>query len=458
MSGRLPRWDAFISYSSADAAAARRVQRVLERYRLPDKRRLRVYRDETDIAGGELPAQLRQALGQSACLVVCCSRAAARSHWVRLEIDAFLQLAPGRPILPVLIADEPSENLPPPLEQNPLRWADLRSGWRLGLPKARTRIELVRVIAAVAGLEFRTLLPLDRRRRRLMMLRAASALVAALFAMAWIPVRHWTDVTPEGPRVFQCDTLDDGIAYFLMNPPQATKNIVSVKRNVFGSTAGEESRDDDVIPRGRLLPVGTARAVQRRCPSAEDAWIGEPEAGTCVALRASDVSESFDDPMGGFEAQLTDAIVGEGPPFALGMMWTPPDRRLWDEYGRTVTPSAGLPIAAAGPEIWVGFPDNEFVRGSLWRTLDGGQKWEMMPGITNVRSVRRVGLGVLVAARREGEFGFWRFADDGWVALDVPGKGDDLEICGEADGQPVIRADRRAFRRAHVPWWRTQFE
>jgi hypothetical protein len=71
----MPHRDAFLSHASADARVAGKVQRRMQRYRLPDGWRLRVYRDETDIAGGGLPARLRQSLAESACLVVCCSDA-----------------------------------------------------------------------------------------------------------------------------------------------------------------------------------------------------------------------------------------------------------------------------------------------------------------------------------------------------------------------------------------------
>ncbi|MGH8223799.1 MAG: hypothetical protein ACREQZ_12585, partial [Woeseiaceae bacterium] len=327
----------------------------------------------------------------------------------------------------------------------------------LGLPKARTRVELVRLIAAVAGLDFRSLLPLDRRRRRLMALRATAAVAAALLAAAWIPVQHWTDVTPEGPGVFQCDTLDDGIAYFLMNEPQAIKNIVRVRRNVFGPES-REGRLDDVVPRGRLLPASVAGAVNARCEPAGTGWTGEPVAGTCIALRQSQETDSFADPMGGGpDTPLTDVIVAGGAPFVLERMWRP-EPAAWRNYGDTLGPSAGLPVSAVGPEIWLGFPADQFTRGELWVTRDGGQAWEKVPDITDVRSVRHVATGVLAAARRNGELGFWRSVGDGWAPLDVPGKGDDLEICGDADGQPVVRTDRTAFRRARLPWWRTQFD
>ena len=203
----------------------------MERYRLPDGRNQRIYRDETDIAGGELPQQLQEAIAESKCLVVCCSNAVAQSDWVSREIKAFREIVPERPILPVLVANAPPANLPRPLQSEELRWADLRRGWRMGIPRRETRIELVRVVATAAGMDFRKLLPLDRRRRRRILIRMVSILLAILAAAAWFPVQDWLDVTPEGRPVFGCDTLDDGIALFDLNEPQALKNVVNVKRD-----------------------------------------------------------------------------------------------------------------------------------------------------------------------------------------------------------------------------------
>jgi hypothetical protein len=94
--------------------------------------------------------------------------------------------------------------------------------------------------------------------------------------------------------------------------------------------------------------------------------------------------------------------------------------------------------------------------GRLWHSADRGRSWSVARRITDVRSVRRLDMGLLLAARRDRELGFWILQDTVPVPFEVPGKGSDLEVCGEVDGQPVIRADRSAYRRALRPWWRTR--
>jgi hypothetical protein len=445
-------WDAFLSYSSRDRTVVARVQRFLERYRLPKGRRLRVYRDETDITGGELPEQLRKALGESRCLVVCCSETAAKSSWVAREIEAFRELGPERPIVPVLVAGEPPTNVPPALHAAELRWSDLRDGWRLGLPRRKTRVELVRVVAAAANIEFRELLPLDQKRRRRTRVLMTGMIVAALS----IPVYDWKDVTPEGQPVFGCDTLDDGIAFYRLNELTAIKNIVNVDRNVFAPTPQRTVQSVDLLPRGRVLPGIVAGQLRERCASAPLEWVGEPRPGTCVKVKESEETGSFADPMGGGESPKTDVVVGEHV-FTLDRFWTQINHKVWqEEYGRTRHPSQGLPISAEGSDLWLGFPADNFTRGSLWHTIDGGNSWKAEPGMSDARSVRHLSLGVMVAARRDGELGFFLRKNDGFAAFEVPGKGDALEVCGEVDGHPILRTDRTVYRRVLRPWWYAQ--
>ncbi len=112
---------AFVSYSHADTAVARWVQKAIESYRVP--RQLRraavrplperlypVYRDRLDMGvGQDLQNSLLEALNDSDALIVVCSPAAARSPWVDLEIRTFIACHPGSPVLAVIAAGEPGE-------------------------------------------------------------------------------------------------------------------------------------------------------------------------------------------------------------------------------------------------------------------------------------------------------------------------------------------------------------
>lgn len=180
------RYRAFISYSHDDAKFAHWLHRKLESWRLPDKSRLTpLFIDRAELAAGsDLSTQVREALEQSAVLVVVCSPNARASRWVGLEIALFRSLHPGRPVLAALIDGDPDAAFPDalrgtgdaPLEPLAADFRKGHDGQRLGLLKL------------AAGL---TALPLDRlvqrdtaaRQRRVMAITAAAlALVLVLCA------------------------------------------------------------------------------------------------------------------------------------------------------------------------------------------------------------------------------------------------------------------------------------
>ena len=73
--------DAFISYASADAARASRVERALT------EGRLRVWRDRSKIRlGALLRDQLQAGIRESRVVVLLWSKTASRSRWVAAEI------------------------------------------------------------------------------------------------------------------------------------------------------------------------------------------------------------------------------------------------------------------------------------------------------------------------------------------------------------------------------------
>lgn len=115
---------AFISYSHADAAAARELHQRLERYRVPARlvgrhgahgpvtRRLgRCFRDQAELsAASHLGETLQQALREAQTLIIVCSPSAARSAWVDEEIRYFRALGRGDRIYAVVVAGEPRRN------------------------------------------------------------------------------------------------------------------------------------------------------------------------------------------------------------------------------------------------------------------------------------------------------------------------------------------------------------
>lgn len=115
------RYAAFISYSHADAEMCDRLHRRLEAYAIPhslvgrsgpqgriEKRLGKFFRDRVDLgAHHDLGTEIREALEQSAALIVLCSPHSAGSKYVNEEIRYFKSLGRGAQVFAAIIAGEP---------------------------------------------------------------------------------------------------------------------------------------------------------------------------------------------------------------------------------------------------------------------------------------------------------------------------------------------------------------
>ncbi len=193
---REPRYGAFISYSRADTAAAHRIHRALEAYRLPSRlhpttgawnaatRRLKpLFRDLDEMTvAPDIKTAVNDAVRQSAFLVVLCSPKSAASDWVGREIGMFRAAHGDGAILAALIEGTPETAFHPDLLHadgtgallQPLA-ADFRphgDGMRLGVLK---------LVAVMAGVGLGDLVQRDAQRR---LRQLAAAAVAALLVIA----------------------------------------------------------------------------------------------------------------------------------------------------------------------------------------------------------------------------------------------------------------------------------
>lgn len=207
------RYRAFISYSHADEAWARWLIRRLETYRVPSRlvgtpgldgplpaRLGAFFRDRDELtAASDLGSTIRAALAESSALIVVCSPAAAASHWVGAEVQAFRDSGRGDRILAFVVDGEPGQasgqqacfpaalTAPagdgPPVE--PLA-ADARAN---GDGRERA---FLRLVAGLLGVGYDQLAQREaqRKHRRLALVAAASlagmALALALAASAWM--------------------------------------------------------------------------------------------------------------------------------------------------------------------------------------------------------------------------------------------------------------------------------
>jgi len=208
------RYAAFISYSHADSAVAKRLHRWLESYAIPRRLvgqesaigtvpgRLRpIFRDREELpTSANLGEEIAGALRESATLIVICSPRAAASRWVNEEILTFKRLGRSGRILCLIVDGEPNatdkpesaaaECFPPALRfqladdgtlsttpAEPIA-ADMRSG------KDGRRDAWLKLAAGIAGVGFDALKQreLQRQLRRAIVLSAASLLLLVTMA------------------------------------------------------------------------------------------------------------------------------------------------------------------------------------------------------------------------------------------------------------------------------------
>jgi tetratricopeptide (TPR) repeat protein len=188
------RYSAFISYNHKDRRWANWLHRQLETYRIPDNLHGRdspvgkigprlppVFQDREELASSsDLAASVREALSQSASLIVICSPNSAASRWVNEEIRAFHALNRSAHIQCLIVDGEPHaadnpgiECFPPALfEHGPVEplAADLRPDMD-GKQAAKLKL-----IAGILSVDYDALRQRDavRKQKRMALLTAAS--------------------------------------------------------------------------------------------------------------------------------------------------------------------------------------------------------------------------------------------------------------------------------------------
>ena len=146
---------------------------------------------------------MRERLKVSEKLVLLSSPSSAASKYVNLEVETFLESKPFEGIIIVLCRGELEESLPPRLksiETEPL-FIDLRN-----VDRKRFRLESLRLIAAIHGVEYADLRRVDeaaRRHRRNGLILAAVVslfLIASGYLITTTEPETWARVRQPSPR------------------------------------------------------------------------------------------------------------------------------------------------------------------------------------------------------------------------------------------------------------------
>lgn len=252
------RYFAFISYNSKDTEWGKRIQRKLERYRMPatlcsehgwERTPIKpVFFAPTDIQPGGLTEELQERLKASRNLIVVCSPNSARSEWVGREIEFFHLLGRTKQIHFFIVGGEPHSGNPETECFNPI--VDT-----LGLPeilganihekiyrwpwlnKERAYVQLISKLLAV---EFDAIW--QRHKRLLIQRIVAWALVIAAVGCLWIvtvksiiPFASEVRINEASPENTYLPTYSGGITSLYLGDEVLTDTIRPEKGgNTFG--------------------------------------------------------------------------------------------------------------------------------------------------------------------------------------------------------------------------------
>jgi hypothetical protein len=501
----VPHYDAFLSYSRADGAAVRRIQRFLESYRPPGRStRLKVYLDETDMRGGSLPDNLSVALGQSRALVVCWSDNAARSQWVNAEIAEFRKLGRPNDIAVTHVAgDGPTVRHEAFTGLTPIEH-DLRHGWFGWFLRSKARIELLRLIAFLTGVEMRLLHNWARRR----LLRNASIGVAVgllpVIGVLSVTQPHWESVASnltfdEAPmQPLACEVIKDKLwvaawseaageftgkrDYFVTYPDALTEPFKAVARPSHFKLARRALPEDLVDPdvMGEAAKVLGSREVADKLaqsPPGDLLRIAQPRPDRFVFIQPIAFSESeianpppVNDGLPEPETNGSWVVThdGSGPKTMKVVDLSPP---LWNDpiaNEQNFPPVRAISIAWQGNnEIWIGVRGERKAPGGLWHSPDGGGSWNKIDEFVSVTSLGLVGSTggketLLVAednfkrlhtrSNVPGSARIMERADgDRWTPVSALPYGSDseIEICGTLpNGMLYVRVDGTIYQKS----------
>lgn len=302
-------YKAFISYSHHDRKWGFWLHRKLERYRFPPKVRsvdrddshspylMRpVFRDREELtAGHDLGRKIEAALKRSEALIVICSPASAKSHWVNQEILYFKRHNRDARIFSVIVEGEPfsvgeTECFPDALRYTvdeegaltrtpaePLA-ADLRNigdGKRLGLLK---------LLSGLANIGLDDLVQRDLRRSRQRVMTITLSALAIVIAMGSLLINAMnareeadfrrniaeeqiefmlTDLKEEVKKVGRLDVLDVVIRraadYYEVSPPTIRQPNAYARLSRVNMNLGEISSEYGDASRTGITPLAPAK-------------------------------------------------------------------------------------------------------------------------------------------------------------------------------------------------------
>ncbi|MBL8772315.1 MAG: toll/interleukin-1 receptor domain-containing protein [Phenylobacterium sp.] len=209
---------AFISYSHRDKQHAAWLHRTVEAYRIPKKlvgketpigpapaRPSPIFRDRDELpASADLGGELMSALQRSMFLIVICSRASAKSHWVMQEILSFKRMHGESRVLALIVDGTPYASNTPGQEDEECFPLSLRfklgpDGQLSDVPAEPIaadmrpegdgkRLAQMKLIAGLTGLRLDELVQREAQRRNQRLMMVASGAMAGMVVTGGLAV------------------------------------------------------------------------------------------------------------------------------------------------------------------------------------------------------------------------------------------------------------------------------
>ena len=197
---------AFISHSRKDAQLAKQITRRINTYKPPKaaelgEQKIGAFLDVEGLkVGDSLSDRLKTEVLGSNFFVLLASPDSATSTWVEEETETFIKSKGMESVLPLLVRGTPETSFPPALSSAEPLFLDLRypRTWPLG--SRRFRLDILRLIAALFGVEYKQLRRENERRRKLTQVMIAASIALSLLAFLavylvnTVPPKAWVQV------------------------------------------------------------------------------------------------------------------------------------------------------------------------------------------------------------------------------------------------------------------------
>jgi tetratricopeptide (TPR) repeat protein len=370
------RYYAFLSYSHKDRDLADWLHRELERFRVPHalagrltangvvpKRLTPIFRDEQELAAGDLAQEIKAALSASQFLIVLCSPDAAKSRWTNQEIEEFKRTRPEGCVLAAIARGEPfASDIPDREDEECFPPALTQKYDRLGRPTGRRaeplaadlrgdddqrRQGFLKLVAGMLGVGLDELVQREttRRQRRLAWLAAASLggmAVTSTLAVAAIESRNSAREQrreAEGLVAFMLGDLKDKLEP--IGKLDALDGVGSRVLAYYHKQGTSDLSDSALLQRSRALSLMAEVADSRGDLGESSRLYREAMAGTGEAVRRnpSDPQRLFDHAQNVFwvgdlarqRGQVSEAETGmrEYKRLADRMVEIAPDNMKW---------------------------------------------------------------------------------------------------------------------------------